>query len=78
MSTLTDHDAAVLAFAARTFRFPGARDEAITVEFGMTPWRYEQRLQQVLDLPAALEAEPMLVNRLRRLRFERRQTRRAG
>ena len=75
---LTDLETAVLTFAVRTFRHAGVREEAITVELGLTPWRYEQILGQVLDNPAALVAEPMLVNRLRRLRATRRRQRRSA
>lgn len=67
--TLADLD--LLAFESRRYRHAGAKDEAITVELGMTPVRYAQRLNALIDEPRALEAAPVLVNRLRRLRTTR-------
>jgi hypothetical protein len=72
---LSDLDLAVLAMERRTFRFLGSKDEAVTVELGMTPTRYYQYLRALIDRPEALEVEPVLVNRLRRLRQSRRQQR---
>ena len=65
---LTDTDLAVLRFAARAPRSLGAREDAIRTELGMSPIRYYQRLNALLDSPDALAAEPQLVRRLQRLR----------
>lgn len=69
---LTDLDLAILAMERRRFRFSGSKDEAITVELGLTPTGYYQRLRTLLDDAEALQADPMLVNRLRRLQASRR------
>jgi hypothetical protein len=74
---LTDHERAILRFAARTWRYPGARDEAIIEEFGISPTRWAQQLNALLDDPAALAADPVLVNRLRRVRSQRHRARAA-
>jgi hypothetical protein len=45
--------------------------------FDLSPTRYYQVLNQVIDNPQALAAEPLLVRRLRRLRASRQKTRAA-
>jgi len=65
---MNDNDKAILDFAARTYRYPGAQAEAITTELDMRPTRYWQRLNHLLDDPQALAYAPTTVNRYRRLR----------
>ncbi|OEX93996.1 DUF3263 domain-containing protein [Corynebacterium sp. Marseille-P4321] len=65
---LTDDDLLVLRFAARAPRSIGAREDLVRSELGITPVRYYQRLNVLLDSPDALAAEPQLVRRLQRLR----------
>lgn len=77
MPDLTDDDRQVLAFAGRLYRQPGAREQAIRDELGLTATRYHQRLDQLIDRPEALIAEPMLVKRLRRIRDDAQRRRRA-
>ncbi len=71
MGDLTDQQRAVLDFAALTWRTPGAREEAIRARLDLSPTRYAQLLNGLLDRPAALAYAPVLVNRLRRLRERR-------
>jgi hypothetical protein len=59
-------DAMILALEKQFFRTAGAKDEAIKA-LGLTPMRYYQLLNRLLDDPAALAAEPQLVYRLRRI-----------
>ncbi|GAB3073424.1 DUF3263 domain-containing protein [Corynebacterium aquatimens] len=68
---LTDADLAVLDFADRAPRSLGAREEAIRRELSMSPVRYYQRLNMLIDDPSALAARPQLVRRLQRIRDER-------
>ncbi|TXK19351.1 DUF3263 domain-containing protein [Homoserinibacter sp. GY 40078] len=49
----------------------GAKASAIRVEFGVTPARYYQMLSAVLDSPAALRHDPLLVRRLQRVQDAR-------
>jgi hypothetical protein len=56
----------ILALEKQFFRTAGAKDEAIKA-LGLTPMRYYQLLNRLLDDPAALAAEPQLVYRLRRI-----------
>ncbi|OIV37072.1 hypothetical protein BIV57_12975 [Mangrovactinospora gilvigrisea] len=69
---LTDRERAVLALEGRTFRGPGAKERAIREELGMSPTRYFQVLNALLDREEALAHAPVLVNRLRRVREARR------
>ncbi|MCD0485715.1 DUF3263 domain-containing protein [Streptacidiphilus sp. ASG 303] len=71
-SPLSDRDRAVLALEARQWRTPGAKEQAIREELGISPARYYQLLGGLLDRPEALAHAPVLVNRLRRIRESRR------
>lgn len=71
MADLTDDDKALLDFAAKWWRTAGAQHGAIIAELGLTPTRYFQRLNQLLDDPAALAHNPTLVRRLQRVRSQR-------
>jgi hypothetical protein len=78
---LTDRDRGILAFEHRWWAHAGAKDEAIRAEFGLTPARYYQLLNAVIDSPAAVRHDPMLVHRLQRVRdarMSRRTMRRLG
>jgi hypothetical protein len=72
MDELTDRDRAVLALEARYWRTPGAKEAAIREQLGLAPVRYYQLLNGLLDRPAAMEHDAVLINRLRRLREDRR------
>ncbi|MCZ9294567.1 DUF3263 domain-containing protein [Corynebacterium meitnerae] len=65
------NDLTILDFAARAPRSLGAREEAIRVELGMSPFRYYQKLNSLIDDPSALSARPQLVRRLQRIRDQR-------
>ena len=68
---LSDRDRAILDFEAAWSRHAGAKEEAIRSELGLSPARYYQLLGRLMDAAAALEYDPMLVKRLRRLRDAR-------
>lgn len=69
---LSDQDLAVLDLARRQWAGPGARDRAIRERLGISPTRYFQLLNALLDDPRALAHDPLTVNRLRRTRDARR------
>ncbi len=69
---MTEQEAAILAFEGRWWRYAGHKEQAIRGELGLSAVRYYQILVRLLDSPEAVAADPVLVNRLRRL------TRRAG
>ncbi|CAL9499990.1 DUF3263 domain-containing protein [Streptomyces sp. enrichment culture] len=65
----------ILALERRGFPGPGAKERAIREELGLAPVRYYQLLNALLDDPRALAADPVTVNRLRRIRDSRRRER---
>jgi hypothetical protein len=69
--TLTDLETRILEFERNWWRFAGAKETAIKDLFDMTAPRYYQLLNDLIDRDDALEASPMLVKRLRRLREAR-------
>ncbi|WP_233512617.1 DUF3263 domain-containing protein [Micromonospora deserti] len=73
---LTEREREILAFEQRWWRHAGAKEQAIRDNFGLSATRYYQLLNALLDHPAALAAEPVLVGRLRRLRSSRARNRR--
>ncbi|UCM91804.1 DUF3263 domain-containing protein [Streptomyces marincola] len=72
---MSERDLAVLAVERRSWTGPGAKERVIRERLGISPTRYYQLLNALLDDPRALAHDPVTVNRLRRLR-ERRRTRR--
>jgi hypothetical protein len=65
---LTEPQRAILEFERQWWRRSGAKEQAIRDTFGLTPTRYYQSLNRVLDLPAAMRYDAALVHRLQRLR----------
>ncbi|MEU4128340.1 DUF3263 domain-containing protein [Streptomyces wuyuanensis] len=65
---LSVRDRAVLAFERASWAGPGAKERAIREELGISPTRYHQLLNALLDDPRALAHDPVTVNRLRRVR----------
>jgi len=74
---LSERDAQILDFERQWWRYAGAKDDAISELFGLTATRYYQILNSLLDNPAALAHDPMLVKRLRRMRDQRQRARSA-
>lgn len=65
---LSRRDVAVLAFERRGWSAPGVKERAIREQLEMSPTRYYQLLNALLDDPHALAHDPVTVNRLRRRR----------
>ncbi|WP_425588354.1 DUF3263 domain-containing protein [Streptomyces tremellae] len=72
---MSDRDRAVLAFERRSWPGPGAKERAVRERLGMSPTRYYQLLNALLDDPAALRHDPVTVNRLVRVRAAHRDAR---
>ena len=70
-STLSDLEQRILEFERNWWRFAGAKESALKELFDLTPPRYYQLLNDLIDREDALLASPMLVKRLRRLRQAR-------
>jgi hypothetical protein len=75
---LTDRERQVLAFERQWWKHAGAKEQAIRDLFELSATRYYQLLNALLDNPAALAYDPVLVQRLRRLRATRGRARTGG
>lgn len=74
---LSERDAAILDFERNWWQAGDSKEQEIKRLFDLTPTRYYQILNGLLDDPAALEYDPLLVKRLRRLRATRQRARSA-
>lgn len=72
---LSVRERAVLALERRSWAGPGAKERAIREELGISPVRYFQLLNALIEDERALREDPVTVNRLRRLRAARRERR---
>jgi hypothetical protein len=68
---LSARELEILAFERAWWRRGGRKEEAIREEFGISAARYYQVLGALIETPAALREDPMLVKRLQRLRDAR-------
>lgn len=71
LGELTERDRAILALETSWPRHGGAKEEIIRAQLGMSAARYYQLLGRLIESEAALEYDPMLVRRLRRIRDAR-------
>ena len=74
---LSERDREVLTFERQWWKYAGAKEQAVRELFDMSATRYYQVLNGLLDDPAALAFDPMLVKRLRRMRASRQRARTA-
>jgi hypothetical protein len=77
LGELSDRDRQIIAFERQWWKYAGAKEQAIRELFDMSATRYYQVLNVLIDNPAALEADPMLIKRLSRLRATRQRARSA-
>jgi hypothetical protein len=75
---LSPRDQAILDFERSWWTEPGPKEGAIRERFDLSPTRYYQILNDLLDAPEALGYDPLVVRRLRRLRDRRRRARFEG
>jgi hypothetical protein len=75
---LSDRDRAIIDFERSWWAEPGPKELAIRDRFDLSATRYYQLLGQLLDAPEALEYDPLLLRRLRRMRDRRRRARYEG
>ena len=68
---LSELEIKMLEFERTWWRHAGAKESSIKELFNLTPPAYYQLLNNLIDRPAALIAEPLLVKRLLRLREQR-------
>lgn len=74
---LTLREREILAFERQWWKYAGAKEQAIRELFEMSPTRYYQLVNRLTDKREAMQADPMLVKRLRRLRSGRERARSA-
>lgn len=74
---LSQRDREILEFERHWWKYAGAKEQAVRENFDMSSTRYYQVLNALIDRPEALEADPLLVRRLRRLRSSRQRQRSA-
>lgn len=75
---LSEREQRMLAFERKWWRHAGSKEQAIREQFDLSATRYYQLLNKLLELPEALEFDPIVVSRLRRLRTGRASPRTAG
>jgi hypothetical protein len=75
--SLSERDREILEFERQWWKYAGAKEQAVREKFDMSSTRYYQVLNSLIDKPEALEADPLLVRRLRRLRAARQRQRSA-
>jgi Protein of unknown function (DUF3263) len=72
---LDERSRAILDFERGWWQRRGPKERAIRGRLGLSAARYYQLLNRLIDSPEALQHDPMLVKRLRRLRVARRRQR---
>ncbi len=75
--TLSERDQRILEFERQWWKFAGAKEQAIREQFDMSATRYYQVLNALIDQPAAMNFDPMLIKRLARMRAARQRARSA-
>jgi len=72
---LSERHAAMLDFERSWWNDEAPRDQAVRARFQCSSEDYQAELATVLDDPAALEHDPLVVRRLKRLRLRARKAR---
>jgi Protein of unknown function (DUF3263) len=74
---LSEQQIALLEFEKQWWALPGSKESEIRERFDISPTRYYQLLNALIDSEVALAHDPLLVKRLRRLRSTRQKDRTA-
>jgi hypothetical protein len=77
MSELSPRERDILTFEREWWKHAGVKDTAVREQLTLTPEGYYQALNAIIDQPAALTHDPLLVRRLRRQRMTRQRQRQA-
>jgi hypothetical protein len=75
MVELSPREREILTFEREWWRYADAKDGAIQERLGLTSESYYRALTALIDEPAALAHDPLLVRRLRRQRQARQRQR---
>jgi Protein of unknown function (DUF3263) len=74
---LGERDLALLAFERDWWQYGEAKETAIRERFGLSSEAYYRALNRLIDAEPALDHDPLLVRRLRRMRSSRHRQRSA-
>jgi hypothetical protein len=74
---LSERERAMLDFERQWWRYAGSKEQAVRDLFDMSATRYYQVLNALIDRDEAVDYDPMLVKRLRRMRASRQRARTA-
>ncbi len=77
VEALDERDRDMLDFEREWWKYAGAKEQAIKARFDLSTTRYYELLNRLIDRDEAVEHDPMLVKRLRRLRAQRQRQRAA-
>ena len=75
MAELSEQEIQILDFERSWWKHAGVKEQAIKERFSMSATKYYQVLNELLENPASLEHDPILVKRLKRLRTYRQRQR---
>jgi hypothetical protein len=75
MDDLTQRDIEIIDFERSWWKHAGVKEQAIKERFDMSATRYYQLLNDLLENPAAMAQDPILIKRLKRLRSYRQKQR---
>jgi Protein of unknown function (DUF3263) len=75
---LSSRERAILDFERTWWSLPGPKEQAIRAELELSPTRYYQLLADLIESGEAMDYDPLVVRRLRRLRDRRRRARWEG
>lgn len=75
---LTQRDLAIIELERTWWAEDGSKESLIRERFGLSTSRYYDILSDIVDSEEALEFDPLVVRRLRRLRARRRRARFEG
>jgi hypothetical protein len=76
-TSLSERDRQILDFEHQWWKYAGSKEQAVKDLFDLSPTRYYQILNQLIDSEDALAHDPMLIKRLRRQRASRQRSRSA-
>ena len=76
--TLIERERSFLEFERSWWTEPGPKELAIRERFDLSATRYYQLLGELVDSDDALEYDPLVIRRLRRMRDRRRRARFEG
>ena len=75
MEELSERDIEILDFERSWWKHAGVKEQAIKERFEMSATRYYQVLNELIEDPAAMAHDPILIKRLKRLRMYRQKQR---